>query len=204
MDRREFFIRLAGHLSSPELRLVQNAYWLAEEVHHERVDKYGKRHGLRDTGEGSFEHCGRVALTLIDERGIYDAEVIATAFLHDVIEDTFTPPDVLLPLFGPKIYEWISTLSKNFLSRDYLTGEIVADDKKSIAWYFANIAKAPWSVRMVKCSDRLDNVRTLGVWDEERKLRYVLETQKYVLPIAEATDKFFVTELMKRCAVPRP
>ena len=187
MNRLEFF-SLLRNLPPPDLKLVQNAYWYAKNVH--RLDR-------RDSGERYFEHCRRVPLILIQERGIYEARTIATGLTHDSVEDTFAPPDVLLALLGPEVYESVEILSKTTPAFDCLTGLMVARGKKDTELYWEQIVKAPARARLVKCADRLDNLRSFGIWSEERRQRYVAETKRWILPIASATDPWFVVEMAK-------
>lgn len=177
-----------------DLKLVQNAYWFAKDVH---------RKDIRDTGERYFEHCRRVALILMEERNVYDAEIIATAFIHDCIEDTHAPPDVILSIFGSTVHEWAYTLSKTLPFFDELSGEVVRREKKDAKIYFAEIHHGPWQVRLLKCADRVDNLRSFGAWDAERKARYIQETEEYILPIAEQVDPWFTKEMKKYCVVGR-
>jgi GTP diphosphokinase / guanosine-3',5'-bis(diphosphate) 3'-diphosphatase len=188
VNRKKFFNLLRYQLSLNELRFVQKAYWFAKDVH---------RIQTRDGGERYFEHCRRVALVIIEERKIFDADTIVTALVHDVIEDTFVPPDAFFNLFGPRTYEWTHILSKNTPCFDEINGTVVIRDKKDIQKYFWVIQNASREVRLVKLSDRLDNLRSFGIWPEERRQRYIRETKEYIVPIALATDPWFVEEFSK-------
>ncbi len=190
MNREIFFGLLKDRLSPRDLKFVQNAYWFAKREHHGQV---------RDSGERVFEHCRRVALILIQERRIFDPEVIATALIHDVNEDTPAPPDATLSLFGPKVYEWSQLLSKTLPVFDAVTGAVVVRGEKDPGKYFWEIQNAPQEVRSVKCSDRVDNLRSFGCWPPERKQKYIRETREYLFPIAEITDPWFLGEFSKHC-----
>lgn len=65
------------------MELVMMAYGYAKMGHGYKVEQ------KRDSGERYFEHPRRVAYILMEEFGIYDPDMIITALLHDLVEDTF-------------------------------------------------------------------------------------------------------------------
>jgi (p)ppGpp synthase/HD superfamily hydrolase len=68
--------------------------------------------------------------------------------------------------------------------------------KKSPEEYFGDLLIASDEDKVVKCADRLHNLQTCGCWDAERRIRYVRETEKYVIPLAETvTGNPYVAEL---------
>lgn len=179
MDRRTFFQHLPLHTYSPDdLRRIRQAYWLAKEAH---------RTQSRDGGERYFEHPRAVTLLLI-EFGYTNADTICTGLLHDAVEDTFTPPDLYVQLFGATVWLFIQTLSKVLPAWDPVTGEIYGWVKKNLEDYFAQIAKLPPGGQIVKVCDRLHNLRTCAGWTPERKQRYTQETRQWILPIAQRLD----------------
>ena len=61
---------------------------------------------------------------------------------------------------------------------------------KMLNEYFQNIANGSESIRYIKLADRLDNIRGMkNLIHKDKMLRYKLETQKYIVPIAEKTDE---------------
>jgi hypothetical protein len=59
--------------------------------------------------------------------------------------------------------------------------------EETLEKHYSEIAKAPKDVRYVKVAERLDNIRALKN-QGMRASRYKEEVQKYVVPIALATD----------------
>jgi GTP pyrophosphokinase len=89
------------YMSARDLELVQRAYDLAEEAH---------RGVQRQSGEPYIEHPLAVAKILADMR--IDAQGIAAALLHDVVEDTrFTLEDIR-GQFGPGIAAVVDGVTK--------------------------------------------------------------------------------------------
>ncbi len=89
------------YMSPRDLELVERAYVLAEEAH---------RGVTRQSGEPYIEHPLAVAKILADMRA--DAQGIAAALLHDVVEDTrFTLEDIR-GQFGPTIAAIVDGVTK--------------------------------------------------------------------------------------------
>jgi GTP pyrophosphokinase len=180
------FFGLLSHRSSYELERIQLAYWLSKNVH--RVQ-------TRDSGERYFEHPRRVALILMDN-GIKNTDVIIDALLHDVLEDTYTPSRVLIELFGGTAYKRLVTLSKQLPAEDRLSGQIIDWVKKTTEDYYRDLTLAEYGVRLVKCADRLDNLRSCrNAWPQTRIEKYLKETEAHVIPLAQATDQHFLEML---------
>ena len=137
-----------------------------------------------------INHCIRVSLILSEEICCKDVNALSAALLHDVFEKTRNPSydsTRLLADFGKDIGNIILTLSRNSM-----------EDRKAeyLRHYFEKIATSPKITRYVMLADRLDNARFLkNVSQRERAFRYKEETEKYVVPIAQATDERFAIKL---------
>ena len=137
-----------------------------------------------------INHCLRVSLILSEEICCRDITALSAALLHDVFEKTRNPSydsTSFLADFGENISEIIFTLSRN--SEEERKAEYLRP-------YFEKIASSSKNTRYVMLADRLDNVRFLRtVSQRERAFRYKEETEKYVIPIAQATDERFAVKL---------
>jgi (p)ppGpp synthase/HD superfamily hydrolase len=137
-----------------------------------------------------INHCIRVSLILSEEICCKDVNALSAALLHDVFEKTRNPSydsTRLLADFGKDIGNIILTLSRNSM-----------EDRKAeyLRHYFEKIATSSKITRYVMLADRLDNARFLkNVSQRERAFRYKEETEKYVVPIAQATDERFAIKL---------
>ncbi|MDP3778618.1 MAG: HD domain-containing protein [bacterium] len=185
MNRETFFDRIHGLVDPSELIMVSHAYWLAKQVHREQV---------RDSGERYFEHCRRVALNLVGLPSVTASDFVLS-FVHDCIEDGFMPPGLLRAIFGDEMAHAVAAISKSVPVYDEHSLTVISRRKKSIDDYFAGIRKAPVFVGRVKCADRLDNLRSMGVWTVERKKKYLLETEQYILPLAREVDHMLAVQL---------
>jgi len=190
IDREQFFERL-GNLPHGDLRAVMLAYWLSKDAH--RVQ-------TRDDGGRYFEHPRAVALLLI-EHGYRSGTVIVQALLHDVVEDTFVPPEAIVSLFGKEAWRGLFLLSKRVPTFDPVTGKLIGRTKKSDDEYYDDISSAEVGTRLVKCADRRHNLRTMsGSWARDRQIKYAAEARDRILPIAEKTDKRFASALQDTIA----
>ena len=116
-------------------------------------------------------HSLRVALILAEELKLHDTDLICAAILHDA-----QVPDDDLKEFGGRVYSILSTI-------DSWTAE------KGLEEYFAKMTKASKDSRYIKLAERLDDVRSMkGQTFKDKVIRYKEETQKYIVPIATATD----------------
>ena len=186
MNRTEFF-GLVSDRPTVELGRIQLAYWLAKNAH---------RPFKRDNGDRYFEHPRAVAVSLV-KHGFGETDHIITGLLHDVVEDTNTPWSVLVDLFGPEIWRSLETLSRYMPVFDPVTGQTINRHKKIAEEYYGELAKAPAMVKTVKCADRLNNLETCEVWDDERRNRYITETRQFILPIAKDLHVNYGDEIEK-------
>lgn len=160
---------------------VREAYELAREAHAGQQRKEGTPY---------IVHPLRVALILAEERRVTDAEIVATALLHDVVEDSVFALGDIREQCGAGVAEWVEWLTKPTPE----DGDKAARDER----YFAAFLEdgVPAAVRLVKLADRLDNVRYLHLWHNPAgSRRYRAETRRWLVPLAERTDEWFAHHL---------
>lgn len=134
----------------------------------------------RASGDPYFSHPLEVAGILTDLK--LDSDTIATALLHDVIEDTVATTEQIESLFGPKIAELVDGVTK--LSKIELQAESVrqAENFRKFLLAMSNDIR----VLLVKLADRLHNMRTLHhIKKVEKRKRISLETLEIYAPLAE-------------------
>ena len=164
-DLKAGFTRLLRSFDDNPDDVVQitRAFGLATKAHkgQHSVNKY----------EHYVGHSLRVALILAEELNIHDTDLVCAALLHDA-----RLPDDDLKEFGDRVYSTLSTI-------DSWAREKASDE------YFARMMKASKDTRYIKLAERLDDIRSMkGESFKEKVTRYKEETQKYVVPIAIATD----------------
>lgn len=134
----------------------------------------------RDDGTPYIAHSVRVMEILTDELGVVDTNTLCAALLHDVVEDTEVSYEELLEKMGLEVELMVKLLTKTGLTKEQ---------------YYSNLSQASESVRLIKCADRLDNIRDMKTWNEKRRAKYLAETREYVIPLAEKTNAVLLQKL---------
>jgi GTP pyrophosphokinase len=111
---------------------------------------------------------------------IKDADIIAAALLHDLVEDVgdWSHDRVRLE-FSNDIAQLVWWLSKPPVA------EYSGDKEARNRAYHENLRRAPREAVAIKLADRLHNVLTLWATPNEKQIRKVRETQDFYLPLAE-------------------
>lgn len=141
-----------------------------------------KAHGTqqRAGGDPYFTHPLEVAGILVEMR--LDVATIATALLHDTVEDTDATLDEIEKLFGKEVAFLVDGVTK-------LSQIEFQSDKAKQAENFRKLLIAMSSdirVLLIKLADRLHNMRTLHfVESEEKRIRVSQETMEIYAPLAE-------------------
>ncbi len=104
---------------------------------------------VRKDGETPYAaHPFRVAMTVRQVFRCDDAECLAAALLHDVIEDTTHDYDDVAEAFGPAVAAMVSALTK----------DMRLEESAREAEYDARLARADWRARLIKLADVVDNL----------------------------------------------
>jgi guanosine-3',5'-bis(diphosphate) 3'-pyrophosphohydrolase len=151
--------------------LIDAAYDLAEKAHATQ---------RRENGDPYFSHPVAVAGILAGYR--LDVASIATALLHDVVEDTPLKLKEIETRFGKEIAGLVDGVTK-------LTRLELQSDRTKQAENFRKLVLAmsrDIRVLLVKLADRLHNMRTLHfVRDPDKRKRISRETMEIYAPLAE-------------------
>jgi GTP diphosphokinase / guanosine-3',5'-bis(diphosphate) 3'-diphosphatase len=133
---------------------------------------------MRASGEPYICHPIAVAGLLRDLGG--DSAMIASGFLHDIVEDTEVTPEEIESHFGEEVrqlVEGVTKLSKfNFESKT----ERQAENFRRMFLAMAQDIR----VIVVKLADRLHNMRTLEHLSDEKRRRIARETMEIFAPLA--------------------
>jgi len=160
---------LKRYYPDADVDLIYRAYIFAAKMH---------RGQTRLSGEPYLMHPIETALILANMK--MDVVTVATALLHDVIEDTDANFDQLSDLFGPdvaKLVEGVTKISKiHFTSRE----QYQAENLRKMLLAMADDLR----VLMVKLADRLHNIRTLQFAGPEQQKRVAQETLEIYAPLA--------------------
>jgi guanosine-3',5'-bis(diphosphate) 3'-pyrophosphohydrolase len=143
----------------------------------------------RASGDPYFSHPIEVAGILTDLH--LDDETIATAILHDTIEDTVATPEDILRLFGENVARMVDGVTKLSKIEAQTESERAAENLRKFLLAMSDDIR----VLLVKLADRLHNMRTLHhIKSEEKRHRIARETMDIYAPLAERIGMY---EFMK-------
>ncbi len=160
---------LETYLDARDVADVYRAYLFGAEAHE------GQR---RKSGEPYIYHPLEVARILAAMR--MDAKSIIAAILHDVIEDTRIPKEVLEDEFGRDVAELVDGVSKIGQISFQTKEEAQAENFRKMLLAMARDIR----VILIKLADRLHNLRTLTALKRDKQRRIARETLEIYAPIA--------------------
>ncbi|MBN1524131.1 MAG: bifunctional (p)ppGpp synthetase/guanosine-3',5'-bis(diphosphate) 3'-pyrophosphohydrolase [Spirochaetales bacterium] len=151
-----------------------------KKIIHQAVDWAAGLHNTqkRESGEPYIMHPLEVAAMLIDLH--LDAEAIAAAVLHDVLEDTVITRTELRKRFGREIEALVNGVTK--ISTIRAKSKTVLEAETVRKMLFAMIKDV--RVMLIKLADKLHNMRTLHFLPEDRQRRFAQECLDIYAPLA--------------------
>ena len=158
---------------------------LVERTAHFAISAHGA--DQRKSGEPYVMHPIAVAAILAEIH--LDAETIAGALLHDVIEDTAVTLDQIETDFGPRVARLVDGVSK--LGRiPWTRDDADSASSREKAHQAENLRKMflamvdDIGVVLIKLADRLHNMRTLEALPPEKQVRIAHQTLEIFAPLA--------------------
>jgi guanosine-3',5'-bis(diphosphate) 3'-pyrophosphohydrolase len=143
----------------------------------------------RANGDPYFSHPIEVAGILTDLH--LDDETIATAILHDTIEDTVATPEEITRLFGANVARLVDGVTKLSKIEAQTENERAAENLRKFLLAMSDDIR----VLLVKLADRLHNMRTLHfIKNPDKRKRIARETMDIYAPLAERIGMY---EFMK-------
>lgn len=137
---------------------------------------------LRIGGDEYVSHPIAVS-EIIKNKGL-SQEMIFTALFHDLLEDTDATENEILNLSCIEVLEAVKLLTKY--------------EGYDINEYISNIKDNEIALH-VKLADRIHNLDSAIVANDEFKYKYILETERYYIPISKGTIfKHEITESLLR------
>ena len=170
MRQTELVDRVKAYDPDADEALLNRAYVFAMKAHGQQ---------FRASGDPYFAHPLEVAGILTEIK--LDVPTIATALLHDTIEDTSVTYDEIKETFGEEIAGLVDGVTK--LSKLELFSERTkqAENFRKLMLAMSNDIR----VLLVKLADRLHNMRTLHfIKNTEKRHRIAQETVDIYAPLA--------------------
>jgi guanosine-3',5'-bis(diphosphate) 3'-pyrophosphohydrolase len=165
----ELLLTCRDNLPSVDESLIQRAFEYAYEAH---------KHDMRASGEPYFNHPYEVAMIVAKEVPLDDISV-ASALLHDVVEDTEYGVEGVREEFGDTIANIVDGATK--ITDIFRSHEVTqAESYRKMLLSMVNDIR----VMLIKFADRLHNMRTLEYLPPERQQRLARETLDIYAPFA--------------------
>ena len=162
--------RLSAYLSPEQVARVREAYFTGAHAHEGQT---------RKSGEPYITHPVAVA-TILADLGM-DAETIIAAILHDTLEDTQLSRAELEEKFGATVAELVDGVTKLDKVKFRNQQDAAAESFRKMLLAMARDLR----VILIKLSDRLHNMRTLGAMAPASRRRIARETLDIYAPIAQ-------------------
>jgi len=176
----ELIERVKSYDPNADEALINRAYVFS-------VNAHGTQ--KRASGDPYFSHPIEVAGILTELR--LDDETIATAILHDTIEDTVATQDEIRELFGENVARLVNGVTKLSTVEAQSDTERAAENLRK----FLLAMSGDIRVLLIKLADRLHNMRTLHfIESDEKRRRIARETMDIYAPLAERIGMY---EFMK-------
>lgn len=159
----EEIFKVASYLDEKDKVLVGIAYEIAREAHKDQ---------LRKSGEPYFNHCVATAINIARQK--MGVETLCAGLLHDALEDTEVPPEMIiekLGQIGPEVVKLVEGVTK--LGRLKYHG--VERHVESLRKFFIAMSD-DIRVVVIKLCDRLHNIQTLEHVRPDKQKRIAMET----------------------------
>lgn len=169
-------------LSDDDKKLIRSAFEVAVDAHKEQ---------RRKSGEAYIFHPIAVAKIVASEIGL-DATSIASALLHDVVEDTEYTLDDIDRMFGETVARIVDGLTKiAHLKKDMSTSQQAENFRKMLLTLHDDVR-----VIIIKIADRYHNMLTMDSMPEHKQVQMASETLFIYAPLAHRIGLYNIkTEL---------
>tara|TARA_B110000263_G_scaffold113838_1_gene99266 strand:- start:1142 stop:3343 length:2202 start_codon:yes stop_codon:yes gene_type:complete len=157
-------------LSSDDRKLIRLSFNTSVDAH---------KNQRRKSGEPYVFHPIAVAKIVASKIGL-DATCIASALLHDVIEDTDYDEKKIEKLFGKTICKIVIGLTKISKLKKEKNISLQAENFRKMLLTLNDDVR----VILIKIADRLHNMQTLDVMPPEKQIKIASETLYIYAPIA--------------------
>ena len=157
-------------LTDDDKTLIRAAFEVAVDAH---------KNQRRKSGEAYVFHPIAVAKIVASEIGL-DAVSIASALLHDVVEDTEYTLDDIERMFGETVARIVDGLTKiAHLKKDMSTSQQAENFRKMLLTLHDDVR-----VIIIKIADRFHNMLTMDAMPEHKQVQMASETLYIYAPLA--------------------
>lgn len=141
----------------------------------------------RKCGGNQFRHQFATLGILFDYKYFYDSVLLKASLLHDLVED-FSKDDL----------DSIRNIDEDGVAVVNLILEVTKDDNETKEAYLERLLNfGSTRAKILKCADRISNLTDLHLdtHTSNKILAYLIQTEKYIIPMAKEVNSDFVKEL---------
>jgi len=189
------------YIPADQMHLIYAALELSFIAHRDHYRDSHENVEFPDSKYPYSKHLTDVALSLIRTHK-QDAVTIAASLLHDSLEDTWMTPDIIREkishdsILAQEVAETVRGLSD--VRRPGVAREVSADEyTKQIVESFLSNPR----VAIIKVIDRLWNMRSCETFDENRRRRYLRETEDIIIPVAKRLGMYEEAEELEQLVI---
>jgi len=160
--------------------LILNAAAFARDAHQGQV--------RRITGKPYITHPARVASRVAILEGRYEnhCQLVAAAFLHDVVEDTSVQLRTIKDNFGAEVARVVEGLTEQYTKVAY--PKLSRRERKKFE--FQKISKLPTDIKIIKLLDRIDNLGEMVIDDSFLPV-YLTESKNLLAALDGAVEEIY-------------
>lgn len=140
----------------------------------------------RKVGGNQFRHSFATLGILLDYKYFNDSVLLKAALLHDLVEDFGADLDEIrnIDSDGPEVVKLVLEVTRN-------------EKTETKTEYLERLQNSSKYAKILKCADRISNLTDLHLdtHTNQKIYEYLLQTEKYILPLAKEVNPNFVTEL---------
>ena len=192
--RETFSARLRGKFPAHDLERIMFAYDLSKAAHRGQTRKGPKK-------ERYFEHPRALVLILLDELGIFDADLTCALLLHDSVEDSAlfgVNHDVphserwrvarwrITRACGPAVASLVLALTKGSVD-----GHSFQTKSDVMHAYLRTLRRTAPKAVLGKMLDRLHNLRQMGTLPRAKQREQIRETRELLFPVFRRVEKAY-------------
>jgi GTP pyrophosphokinase len=141
----------------------------------------------RGVGGNQFRHAMATMAILLDYKLFDNYVLLKASVIHDLLEDVPSTNELDIRIIDGQADQVLA-----------LVKEVTRAKCVSKADYLKNILEnGSINAKILKCADRISNLTDLhrGIRTDEQIKRYLDETEKYVIPMAQQVNQDMVKEL---------
>ena len=149
-----------------------------------------------------------VEVALILANLYFDEDVICAALLHDVVEDCGVTLEEIEKMFSKEVSELVDSVSAIDDTNYVINTEDLFEDANFVKASMEeqsfkkliSLGKVNPKAFCVKFADRIHNLKTIEIFNYNKQLEKVKETEKWILPLAKLLNtNYFYEEIKNEC-----